>query len=286
VPLPALTAQAAYLIDADTNTVLFNQKGEQSIMIASTSKIMTAYLAVTKVDPTNPVRIAPETVTYVKHYIGGSSAGLQPNDSLTVEDLLYAMMLPSGNDAAMLIAQAVGITEEGFVAMMNREAGKIGLSKNTHFQNPEGSSVIRGMPNSYQDNYNTTTAADLVKLSRLAMANPLFATIVKRPDYPLPDTLSPAAHVPAGTLRHHAYNWLNDNTLLAPLGGYEGATGIKTGANDLAGYSFAFAATRPIRCTTHLIGVVLQSDSGEHRFTDARALLDYGFSTLSAQSSS
>jgi D-alanyl-D-alanine carboxypeptidase (penicillin-binding protein 5/6) len=191
-----------------------------------------------------------------------SSAGLQLGERIPLGQLLYGLMLPSGNDAAIAIADMVG---DGcwhkFVTMMNVEAYRLHLFS-THFTSPDG---LIDSPEHY------TTAYDLARLARYAMHLPLFAEIVSTPFY----------HLPRTTL-HAVHSWTNTNDLLGGnpqdrTAAYSGATGIKTGHTDQAGYCLVFSATR---AGHHLIGVLLyDTDTDQNqRFQDARALLDWGFS--------
>ena len=178
-------------------------------------------------------------------------------DQLTLHDLLYGLMLPSGDDAAITIADAVGGSTANFVNMMNLFAYRLRLFQ-THYLNPDGLTYYDANHQPLPGHY--TTAYDLVRLARYAMSIPLFAQLVRTQHYQLPATLS-----------HHLYAWDNTNTLLAT---YQGMTGIKTGFTIEAGACLVFSATRNGH---HLIGVVLHSIDENHRFNDARILLDWGF---------
>ncbi len=249
---PTLTSQAAYLLDMDTGHTLTNINGQKPLPMASTTKIMTALIVIQTVDPNSVVTIHQDAIDEAINN-GGSSAGLVVSDQISLKDLLYGLMLPSGDDAAVAIADAVGGSKEGFVQRMNLFAYHLHLFQ-THYANPDGLPA--------QDHY--TTAADLVRLARYAMSVPLFAQIVQTPKY----TLTPTA-------RHHRYTWTTTNDLLQnPKHKYEGATGIKTGTTPEAGFCLVFSATRSGH---HLVGVVLHSTSEDSRANDATALLNWGF---------
>jgi D-alanyl-D-alanine carboxypeptidase (penicillin-binding protein 5/6) len=179
----------------------------------------------------------------------GSNAGLKVNEQLTLRDLLYALLLPSGDDAAVAIADGLAGSPAGFVQLMNQEALQLHLT-HTHYGNVDGL---------FSDNH-YTTAHELAVLARYALSLPIFAQIVQTRMYQLS---------PAGT--HQAHNWVNTNKL---LWSYAGATGVKTGYTGDAGPCLVFSATRGGH---HLIGVVLDTSTDASRFRDAQKLLDWGF---------
>ena len=203
-------------------------------------------------------RFPASAVTYVASH-GASSAGLYAGDVLTARQLLDAMLLPSGCDAAYVLATAYGPGRAVFVAKMNAEARQLGLAK-THFAN------FDGLPNP-TPLATYSTPADLLTLGRAAMALTVFRATVDLRAYHL-----------AGDNGHHAYTWRNTNLL---LGSYAGADGIKTGSTLAAGYCLLFEAQRG---TSVLIGVVLHSTATTPgaRFTDAKSMLNWGFSILAA----
>ena len=250
--LPTVTASSAYLLDADTGNVLGNINGEQPVPMASTTKIMTALIAIQTADLNMLITVHQDAINEVINN-GGSSALLVRGDQIRLQDLLYGLMLPSGDDAAVAIADAVGGTEQAFVQRMNLFAYHLHLFQ-THYSNPDGLPIA----NHY------TTAADLARLTRYAMTIPLFDQIVSTPKY----KLSP-------TNLNHGYTWTTTNPLLpGQTDAYMGATGVKTGTTPEAGFCLVFAATRN---NHHLIGVVLHSSSETTRGTDAIALLNWGF---------
>jgi D-alanyl-D-alanine carboxypeptidase (penicillin-binding protein 5/6) len=166
-------------------------------------------------------------------------------------------MLPSGDDASIAIAGAVGGSTANFVNLMNLLAYRLHLFQ-THYINPDGLTYYDANGQLIPGHY--TTAYDLVRLANYAMTIPLFAQIVQTRHYSLPTTAS-----------HHSYSWDNTNQLLAT---YAGATGIKTGFTVEAGECLVFSATHSGH---HLIGVVLHSIDAAHRFSDAKTLLNWGF---------
>ncbi|WP_297164402.1 D-alanyl-D-alanine carboxypeptidase family protein [Thermogemmatispora sp.] len=246
---PALSAAEAMLLDADSGRILVDMNGEVPRPMASTTKIMTAVIALQIGDLHQEITVGADAVNEARDN-DGSNAGLQVGERLTLRDLLYALLLPSGDDAAIAIADGLAGSSEKFVTLMNLFAWRLHLFQ-THYANPDGLPA----PNHY------STAFDLVRLARYAMTIPLFAEIVRTRVYSVPETATHLAHV-----------WTSTNELLST---YPGATGIKTGFTGEAGYCLVFSATNKGH---HLIGVVLHAASSEARFQDARRLLDWGFS--------
>jgi D-alanyl-D-alanine carboxypeptidase (penicillin-binding protein 5/6) len=213
---------------------------------------MTAVVALENGDPAEVVPITQSELDEVPP--GVSTALLVANDRMYLSDLLYALLLPSGCDAAIVIAHAVGGTTANFVAMMNVEAQRLGL-QDTHFTNPYGA-----LP----DANHYTSVADLVTLARYAMTIPLFSHVVGQTFYEL-----------KATINHHDYPWNNVNDLLNI---YPGADGIKTGNTSAAGYCMVFSATRNGR---RLIGAELGAPDFPTLYSDATNLLNRGFSEVS-----
>ena len=198
-PCSALSAQSAILVDSDTGRVLYEKKPDQRSLIASTTKIMTAILVCEQCNVLDRMRIPQEAVG-----VEGSSMYLRENEILTIQELLYGLMLHSGNDAAVALAIYCGGTVEGFVQMMNDKAKALGLD-GTSFQNPNG----------LDNPHHYSTARDLAILASYAMDNPIFSQIVS------------TKTIQAGNryLRNH-------NKLLWQL---DGTDGVKTGYTKAAG---------------------------------------------------
>jgi len=247
---PTIAATEGYLFDPTTGQVLFSKNADHEMAMASTTKIMTAMTALTFGSLSQRITIGPDTVAMQNGI--DSVAGLQLGDSLTLCELLYALLLPSGDDAAVAIAEGVAGTEARFVAEMNAEAALLGLWR-THYANPDG----------LDENGHYTTARDLAQLAAYAMQIPVFAQVVGTATYTLPQTAN-----------HIAYTWNTTNYLLTATNYYQGATGVKTGTTGNAGACLVFSAARNGR---QLIGVVLNDPTDAGRFTDATALLDWGF---------
>ncbi len=255
---PRVNAKATYLLDADTWHVLVDVQGQQRLPMASTTKIMTALITIETADLNKVVTIKQDAIDEVKKNMG-SSAQLVVGDQIHLKNLLYALMLPSGDDAAISVADAVAGSPANFVQLMNNYAQRLHLTQ-THYINPDGLTYMtpQGKPN--PNHY--TSAADLAQLTRRALNNPLFAQIVELQRYVLP-----------ATAQHHAYTWVTTNDLLSQ---YPGAMGVKTGFTGEAGYCLVFAATS---AGHHLIGAVMNDTTTDpnQRFTDAAKLLDWGF---------
>jgi len=238
--------RSGLLVDAASGRVLWRSEPERRLPIASVTKMMTALLVAERTRPREPVEITREALAYT-----GSGVGLLPKGKRAqAETLLYGLLLPSGNDAAIALAQHVAGSVPRFVRMMNARARELGLSC-TRFASPSGI-VDRG---------NWSCAPDLALLARELLKVPRLARIVRTPlaVMPLP--------IRGGRV------WLaNHNPLLAAR--YPGVDGVKTGYTDAAGRCFVGAAHRGGR---RLIVVLLNSpDPGKQ----ARRLLDAGFAAL------
>ncbi|WP_328394216.1 D-alanyl-D-alanine carboxypeptidase family protein [Nocardia sp. NBC_00416] len=246
-------APAAALAEANTGVIMWSRQPDTRVPIASITKVMTAVVVLESGDLERPITVSRAAVDYAAAY-GGSTADLAPGEVLTARQLLYAMMLPSGCDAAYALAEAYGPGQDAFIARMNATAQRLGMP-NTHFSDASGLPV--------PDDYATySTPAELVRLGRHAMAQPVFREIVK----------SPTFHQPAGPAnRDHV--WETTNGLLRE---YAGTTGIKTGSTDAAGVCLLFEASRGGQ---RLIGVVLNSspDDLAAATADARRVMDWGF---------
>jgi len=236
-----VTATAALLMDAQTGQVLYSRNPHLVWPPASTTKILTALVAIQTTPLATPIRISPE----VARFRVGSVVGLRDGAQISLHDLLYGLMLQSGNDVALAVAEGVSGTVPAFVARMNAEARHLG-ARQTHFTSPHGLYD----PNHY------TTAYDLALVTRVAMWNPTFREIVRTERW----TFRP----PAGPAR---VLW-NHNRLLTR---YPGADGVKTGYVDMSGETLVASATRNGR---RLITVLLHSGD---MWGDAERLLSYGF---------
>jgi serine-type D-Ala-D-Ala carboxypeptidase (penicillin-binding protein 5/6) len=252
-PPSGIRATGAELAVAGTGQQLWGRAAGTERPMGSITKIMTALLVLQAGNLDRKITIPQAAVTYVNDH-GASSAGLRPGDVLTARQLLDALLLPSGCDAAYVLATAYGPGRTTFIAHMNATASKMGLA-HTHFSNFDGLPWPSGT-STY------STPQDLIKLARAAMGRATFRTIVAQRSY----HLAAAAH-------RHAYTWDTTNLL---LGSYTGADGVKTGFTSAAGYCLLFEAKDGTRT---LIGVVLHSTATnpDARFTDATTLLNWGF---------
>ncbi len=253
-------AKGAVLADASTGQVLWERGADTERPMASITKVMTALLVVQTGHLDWQVKIPKAAQTYAWHY-GGESAGLRPGDILTVQQLLEAMLLPSGADAAYTLARVFGPGIPAFIAKMNATAAQLGMTR-THFTSPDG------LP--YPTETSTySTPSDLVTLGLAAMKYPAFRSIVDRKFFQLK----------LGTGHHqHQYWWDNTDHL---IGSYPGMLGIKDGYTDDAGHCLLFEATRNGRT---LIGAVLGSPSTGTAAgaKDAEQVMNWGFSLPAA----
>ncbi|MGW2563314.1 D-alanyl-D-alanine carboxypeptidase family protein [Streptomyces sp. NPDC001514] len=260
VPLPTISAKGAYLMDQVTGKPIYGKAKDVRRPMASTTKVMTAAVVLTTpgVDLNRKVTIKQAYRDYIVR-VGGSTADLRTGDKVTVRQLLYGLMLPSGCDAAYALADTFGTgtttaaRTKSFIAKMNAKATSLGLV-NTKFDSFDGVSTTGN---------NYTTPQDLAKIGRYAMGNANFRAVVKATSYRTTATTSTG-----GT---RTYTWYNTNKM---LGSYSGATGVKTGTGSVAGPCLVFTAARNSK---YLIGVVLGSTNVTERYNDAGKLLDYGF---------
>ncbi len=248
-PLPFVNGAAEYLIDAGTGKSLYASHIHSRLPIASTTKIMTAILAIEDGGDLN--QIVPITQAELDEVPDGASVAQlhAGDDNITLLYLLYGLMLPSGSDAAIVIAHQVAGSTANFVAMMNDKARSLGMN-DTHFTTPHGAT---------QDTRHYSSVADLVTLARYALKNPIFAQVVRTEHYELP----------AQTNRHD-YIWDNTNQLLQT---YPGADGVKTGSLP-EWFCIVFSATRNGRS---IIGAELGAPTPELLYGDAARMLDKGF---------
>jgi D-alanyl-D-alanine carboxypeptidase (penicillin-binding protein 5/6) len=246
-------AKGAVLADAATGQVLWGREVGTQRPMASVTKVMTALLVLESGNLGREIRVPKAAVSYAWKY-GGETASLRPGDVLTAHELLEALLLPSGADAAYTLASAYGPGLPAFLARMNATAARMGM-RHTHFTSPDG------LP--YPTETSTySTPSDLLTLGLAAMRYPAFRSIVDLRFY----------HLPKGS-GHHQYWWDNTDEL---VGSYPGAVGIKTGYTDDAGHCLLFEAIRDGRA---LIGVVLDSPATGPAAgaQDAERMLNWGF---------
>ncbi len=246
-PLPAhgikLSARSAILVDGDTGKVLWGRYIHRRLHIASTTKILTALVAMDRLGPHSIV-----TVDRAVRRVPPIVEGLRPGERVQAWKLLYGLLLYSGNDDALALAVAAGGTRGRFVELMNDKARALGM-RESHFRSPSG----------LLDRDNYSTAWDMAALTRYALWNSRFRAIVR----------TKIKHVPwSKPIGEKIY--VNKNHL---LGAYPGADGVKTGWTTLAKHCLVASVRRD---GVHLIAVILGSDDA---YKDVRKLFDYGFAT-------
>ncbi|NEB13145.1 D-alanyl-D-alanine carboxypeptidase [Streptomyces coelicoflavus] len=257
---PSIAAKGGFVMNNATGRSLYTKAADTKRSTGSTTKIMTAkvVLAQPKLNLDAKVTIQMAYSDYIVSK-NASSARLIVGDKVTVRQLLYGLMLPSGCDAAYALADKFGSGKtraarvKSFIGKMNATAKSLGL-KNTHFDSFDG--IGNGK--------NYSTPRDLTKLASSAMKNSTFRTIVKTKKY------TAKTKTRKGGTRTMA-PWTNTNTL---LGSYSGAIGVKTGSGPEAKYCLVFAATRKGKT---VIGTVLASSSSAQRAKDATRLMNYAF---------
>jgi D-alanyl-D-alanine carboxypeptidase/D-alanyl-D-alanine carboxypeptidase (penicillin-binding protein 5/6) len=241
---PSVSAESAILIDATYGAVLYEKNSDAALPMASTTKIMTALTALSAMDPQTRITIPPSAIG-----VEGSSIYLVEGEILTLEELLYALLLESANDAAVAIAIAIDGSVEAFADRMNRLARDLGL-KHTHFENPHG----------LDGENHRTTAHELAIITKKAMENELFCTMIATKK----KTISHPTEGQARLLCNH-------NRLLSS---YEGAIGVKTGYTKKSGRCLVSAAERD---GIRLIAVTLNAPND---WQDHEAMLNYGFERM------
>ncbi|MBR7133252.1 MAG: D-alanyl-D-alanine carboxypeptidase [Clostridia bacterium] len=238
------SARAAILINGDTGEVIYEQNADEQLPMASTTKIMTALLLCENGDFDREITVTAEMLR-----VEGSSMGLLAGDTVTLHDLLYGLLLASGNDAANVVAYVLGGTVDGFAKLMNKKAQELGLA-NTHFVTPSGLDAEGHF----------TTARDLATLARYAMQNDYFAE---------------AAATQKATLEYgnppYKRSLTNHNKLLKT---FDGAVGVKTGFTKRSGRCLVSAAKRDGK---YVIAVTLHDPND---WDDHSSMLEYGLSKL------
>ncbi|MEV5511840.1 D-alanyl-D-alanine carboxypeptidase [Streptomyces flaveolus] len=260
VAVPAIAAKGGFVMNDATGTALYTKAADTRRSTGSTTKIMTAKVVLSQPNLNLDAKVTVQ-MAYSDYIVSknASSARLIVGDKVTVRQLLYGLMLPSGCDAAYALADKFGTGRtraervKSFIGKMNSTAKSLGL-KNTHFDSFDG--IGNGT--------NYSTPRDLTKLASNAMKNSTFRTIVKTKSYTARTTTK------SGGTRTMAA-WTNTNTLLSS---YSGTIGVKTGSGPEAKYCLVFAATRNGKT---VIGTVLASTSTTQRATDATKLMNYGF---------
>lgn len=256
---PDLSSAAFILIDMQTGQVLAEKNADERRSPASTTKIMTALVALERADLEDEMTASDNAINSVEFdYV---TAGIKVGETLKFKDLLDLMLITSANEASNIIAENVADdgTIFGFAKLMNEKAEELGLT-GTHFVNPNGTEN--------EDHY--TTARDLAILARAAMQNEKFREVVGRTDFTLPDTnLRKSDQWNAGHLT------FTNQLLKSRSSYYSKVTGIKTGFTNKAGHCLVSSAINPEGL--ELIAVVLGADQQDTLYRESQALLEYGF---------
>ena len=234
-----VSATAAVLMDADMGQVLYEKNGDRQMLIASTTKIMTALVVLEHAAPDDVITVTPD------HMAEGSSMYLRAGETVRVEELLYGLLLCSGNDAALAVTECAGGLEP-FVALMNEKAAALGMA-DTHFANPNG----------LDDEEHYSTARDMAQLARAAVNEPTLLRMAS----------TRQASIGGRTLTNH-------NKL---LGRMEGCLGLKTGYTKAAGRTLVSCAEKDGR---RLVAVTLRDGDD---WNDHEALYRWGFMITGAE---
>lgn len=239
---PQINARAAIIYDRSTKQIIWGKNEMEKRAMASTTKIMTAIVVLENANLDDVVTISKKAAG-----TGGSRLKIRAEDKITVRDLLYGLMLRSGNDAAVALAEHVGESVEGFAGLMNKKAEQIGL-KNTHFVTPHG----------LDDENHYTTAYELAILTDYALENSTFKKIVNTKNTQI-------------RINENPMNIYNTNELLGVLPGVDG---IKTGFTNNAGRCLVTSCTRD---ENQIITVVLGCDTKKQRTSDSTKLIEYAY---------
>ncbi len=260
-PVPEIHAGASILMDLKTGRILYENNSEERMYPASTTKVLTGIMAIEMLDPAKVVTatdaaIAPITMEH-------SSMGIYRGEQLTIEQLIYGMLVHSANDAANVLAIEMGGTLSNFAQMMNEKAAELG-AQNSHFVNPHG----------FHDDDHYTTAKDLALISKYAMQNEKFREIVATTRYTIP----PTNKYKTDRILITTNNLISKFKTTANF--YDAAIGVKTGSTSLAQYCLVGAAKKgDAEFLTVLMKCPNQAASGEtaYSFADTKKLLEYAF---------
>ncbi|MFI1355085.1 D-alanyl-D-alanine carboxypeptidase family protein [Streptomyces sp. NPDC020898] len=262
VATPTITAPGGFMMNSTNGATLFSKAPDTRRLTASTTKVMTAAVVLSQanVNLDTKVTIKQDISNYMVKKGYPSSAKLIVGDKVTVRQLLYGMMLPSGCDAAMALADKFGTgttvaaRTKSFIAKMNAKATSLGM-RNTHFDSFDGLS----------NGNNYSTPKDLTLLARSAMKSGAFKVVVKTKSY--------TAKTITKTGGTRNTTWTNTNTLL----GWNGTLGIKTGSGTEAKYCLIFAATKN---GESVMGAVLTASNATNRTADVQKLINFGYAKI------
>lgn len=245
---PEISAPAAVLMEKDTGRVLYQKSAHDKLPPASVTKVMTLLLVMEaldagKISMKDMVSVSPHAAS-----MGGSQVFLEPGEQMTLDDMLKATVIASGNDAAVALAEHVAGSEEGFVALMNSRAKELGMN-DTHFVNCTGLDAEG----------HVTSAYDIALMS---------CALLKH------DKIKNYTTIWMDSLRGGAFQLANTNKLIRS---YKGVTGLKTGSTSVAKYCMAASAERD---GMELVASILAAPTTKERFASASSLLDYGFANF------
>ncbi len=246
---PEIPAPSAVLMERDTGSILFEKNPHEKLQPASVTKIMTLLLVMEAIDAGKISMEDTVSVSPLAASMGGSQVYLEPGETMSMEDMLKATVIASGNDSAVALAEHVAGSVEGFVSLMNQRAKELGMH-DTHFIN------CTGLP----DENHLTSAHDIALMSRELLKH---------------DQIRKYTNIWMDTLRNGTFGLTNTNKLLKS---YRGITGLKTGSTDAAKYCMSATAERD---GMELIAAVMASPTSAERFSSAAKLLDYGFANFS-----
>lgn len=239
---PSINSKASVIIDRNSNIILYGKNENEKRKMASTTKIMTSLIVIENCNLDDTIEISRKAAL-----TGGSRLGLKTGDKITIKDLLYGLMMRSGNDCAVALAEYVGGDINGFANKMNKKSEELGL-KNTHFETPHG----------LDSDEHYTTAYELALLSNYALNNKIFTKIVGTKNYTI-------------LINGQQKQLTNTNEL---LGNFDGIYGIKTGFTNGANRCLVTACKRN---DIDVICVVLGADTKKFRTQDSIKLLNYVF---------
>ena len=244
--IPSINARHAIVLDRNSGTVLYGKNENEQCKMASTTKILTAIVVIEN----SPDLSAIVTVSSKAAHTGGSRLGLSTDDKISVYDLLYGLLMVSGNDAAVALAEFTSNDINGFSILMNQKANELGLTS-SHFITPHGLDQ--------EEHY--TTAFELAKIADYALNNQTFAEIVRTSNYTI-------------TINNNSKNLHNTNELLGTL---EGVYGVKTGFTNGANRCLVTSCKKG---NLDIICVVLGCDTKKDRTQDSVKLIKYIFSNF------
>lgn len=239
---PIINSRIGIIYDRKSGKVIWGKNENKRSAMASTTKIMTCIVVIENADLNAEIKVSAKAAG-----TGGSRLGLKKDDKITIKDLLYGLMLRSGNDAAVALAEYVGKDKEGFANLMNKKAKELGL-KDTHFVTPHG----------LDDPEHYTTAYELAKIADYALKNEMFAKIVGTKEHTI-------------NINGYAKQLCNTNELLGYL---QGVSGVKTGFTNNAGRCLVTSVNRN---DFEIITVVLGADTKKIRTADSINLIEYAY---------